>query len=90
MHSDPVAGRDRCLICGGAGRVWTANRERQLLRCVNCRFAWVPQGVARTASGESIYENDAPVFFTEEQKDYYRDEVTIEAACETRLGRPVR
>ena len=60
--------------------MWTSNRERQLLRCVNCRFAWVPQGIARTESGESIYESDTPVFFTDEQKDYYRDEVTIEAA----------
>lgn len=80
MRPEPGSRRDRCLICGGAGHAWTANRDRQLLRCEHCRFAWVPQGVARTESGQSIYESDEPVFFTEEQKDYYRDEVTIEAA----------
>jgi SAM-dependent methyltransferase len=36
--------------------------------------------VARTSTGESIYESGAPIFFTEEQRDYYRDEVTIDAA----------
>jgi SAM-dependent methyltransferase len=71
---------ERCLICGGTGRVWTRHQGRELLRCATCRFAWVAQGVARTQTGESIYECDEPVFFTEEQKDYYRDEVTSEAA----------
>lgn len=70
----------RCPLCGGAGRAWASNGERHLRRCVNCRFGWVPQGVARTASGQSIYETDQPVFFNDEQKDYYRDEVTAEAA----------
>ena len=78
----PEAGvaRDRCSLCGGAGRTWTQNQERQLLRCVACGFAWVPQGVARTAGGQSIYEGETPVFFTDAQRDYYRDEVTTDAA----------
>jgi hypothetical protein len=36
--------------------------------------------VARTNTGESIYESNEPIFFTEEQRDYYRDDVTIDAA----------
>ena len=71
---------DRCLICEGTGDPWTESRGRQLLRCRACGFAWVPQGVARTDTGESIYESDEPIFFTDEQKDYYRDEVTVDAA----------
>jgi SAM-dependent methyltransferase len=72
--------RDRCLICGGAGVSWAERRGRQLLRCPACRFAWVPQGVARTSTGESIYESDQPIFFTDAQSDYYRDEATSDAA----------
>jgi len=34
----------------------------------------------RTASGKTIYDDDAPIFYSEAQADYYRDEVTVEAA----------
>ena len=47
-------------------------------RCASCRFAWVREGLARTASGRSIYDDDAPIFATE--TDYYHDESTIDAA----------
>ena len=70
----------RCLLCGGRGTLWTANRERQLVRCSQCRFAWVPQGVSRTSAGESIYESEQPIFFTDVYKDYYQDAATVEAA----------
>jgi SAM-dependent methyltransferase len=40
----------------------------------------VEQGVARTATGESIYETDAPIFATE--RDYYLDDTAVEAARE--------
>ena len=80
MCPDHGRERDRCSICGGVGSIWTQNPHRQLLRCGSCGFAWVPQGVARTAAGQSIYEGDEPVFFTDAQRDYYRDEVTTEAA----------
>ena len=68
------------MICGGAGRVWTENHGRQLRRCQACRFAWVSQGVARTSTGESIYESSEPIFFTDVQADYYRDEGSVDAA----------
>jgi SAM-dependent methyltransferase len=40
----------------------------------------VPQGVGRTNTGESIYESDEPIFFTDVQSDYYRDDATVDAA----------
>jgi SAM-dependent methyltransferase len=80
MSPDRDRPRDRCLVCGGAGELWTASRGRHLLRCRICRFAWVPQGVGLTSTGESIYESDEPIFFTAIQSDYYRDEATVDAA----------
>jgi SAM-dependent methyltransferase len=38
------------------------------------------QGVKRTGAGLSIYEDATPVFFGDEQADYYRDETAIDAA----------
>ena len=75
-----VAVIDRCLVCGSEGRLWVHRRGRDLVRCRACGFAWIPQGVMRTASGSTIYEDDAPIFFSPEQSDYYRDESTIDAA----------
>src|SRR5258705_8229087 len=72
------ASRDRCLLCGGTGVLWTERRGRHLLRCTRCRFAWVAEGVARTGTGESIYESDQPIFGTE--RDYYLDDTAVEAA----------
>lgn len=34
----------------------------------------------RTPSGTTIYDDDQPVFFTDEGKDYYQDESTVDAA----------
>ena len=71
-----------CLVCGAPGRLWAHERGRDLLRCGRCGFAWVPQGVMRTATGASIYDDDVPIFFTEAQRDYYRDQVAVDAARE--------
>src|SRR6266550_4094526 len=72
------ASRDRCLVCGGTGELWTGGRGRHLLRCRQCGFAWVGEGVARARTGESIYESDQPIFATE--RDYYLDQTAVAAA----------
>ena len=69
-----------CPLCGGAGRTWTRRPGRELRRCAACRFAWIPEGVMRTARGTSIYEDEASLFMTAGQADYYRDDSTVEAA----------
>ena len=65
-------------MCGGAPSRWLQSGSRELMRCRDCRFAWVPQGVARTDTGESIYESDQPIFATE--RDYYLDDTAVESA----------
>ena len=70
--------RERCLVCGAEGTLWIEGRGRHLLRCRECGFAWVAEGVARIGTGESIYESDQPIFATE--RDYYLDETASEAA----------
>ena len=69
-----------CPLCGGASVGWTRRPGRELRRCRQCRFAWVPEGVMRTEKGTSIYEADTTLFVNEEQSDYYRDQSTIDAA----------
>jgi len=74
-------GRVRCDVCGSAGRLWFARGSRQLFRCSSCGFSWVPQGILRTPSGVSIYEDEAGELF-ERQADYYYDESAVDAARE--------
>ena len=49
-------------------------------RCSRCGFRWVPQGVKRSSSGASIYDDESAVFFAEGSADYYLDETAAEAA----------
>lgn len=69
-----------CPLCGAAGRTRTRRAGRELRRCTACAFAWIPQGLARGASGRSIYEDDISHF--DDYADYYQDESTSEAAEE--------
>ncbi len=73
--------RTSCDVCGGAGRPWVVRQGRRLVRCGACGFAWVPEGLARTARGLSIYEDEQLAFF-EQQADYYHDAGAIDAARE--------
>ena len=61
-----------------ASAPWMRRDDRVLRRCAQCRFAWVPQGLAYTAAGVSIYEDETPFFMTPGYADYYRDESAIE------------
>jgi SAM-dependent methyltransferase len=70
----------RCPLCRATTRLWTRRDDRVLRCCTQCRFAWVPQGLARTDAGVSIYEDETPFFMTPAYADYYRDESAIDAA----------
>lgn len=70
----------QCPNCAAAGVTWIVAPGRDLRRCTRCRCAWIVQGVARTDSGRTIYEDSAPVFFDDTQADYYRDETAVDAA----------
>lgn len=45
-----------------------------MLRCEDCDYGWVPQGVARDESGRTIYEDDTPIFLRQGNEEYYLDE----------------
>ncbi len=69
-----------CPLCHGGSRLWSQSGTRELWRCRHCRFAWVPQGVALTEAGVSIYEDEAPFFMSAHNADYYQDEGAVDAA----------
>lgn len=69
-----------CPLCYGQGRLWTRRGTRELWRCRGCRFAWVPQGLALTDAGVSIYEDETPFFMRADNADYYQDESAVDAA----------
>src|SRR5690242_12912449 len=76
--TDPAA-TQACPLCGASSRRWTGQGERELRRCDQCRFAWIPGGVMRTSTGRSIYEDDSSLSMSDEQVDYSRDESPIDA-----------
>ena len=49
------------------------------MRCVRCGYGWVPEGIAITTAGLSIYEDSSRALF-DEQSDYYLDEGASDAA----------
>lgn len=70
----------RCPLCRGGSRLWSRPGPRELWRCRDCQFGWVPQGVALTEAGVSIYEDEAPFFLSADNADYYQDESAVDAA----------
>jgi 2-polyprenyl-3-methyl-5-hydroxy-6-metoxy-1,4-benzoquinol methylase len=65
----------RCTVCDGALEPWFERLGRGVFRCRTCRHIQVTAGVARLASGVSIYEPEhADVFEAHGNQDYYLDE----------------
>ena len=82
MHDSSTSNHsDVCAICGGTSDVWLPHPDRPLRRCSTCGFRWIPQGVARSSSGRTIYDDEASVFFAAGGADYYLDETARDAAA---------
>jgi len=80
MNASNATARTTCQICGATGDLWLASGARRLVRCRECGFTWIPEGVVHTSRGLSIYEDEQLNFYAQ-YTDYYRDESAIDAAC---------
>jgi 2-polyprenyl-3-methyl-5-hydroxy-6-metoxy-1,4-benzoquinol methylase len=74
---NPVDSQRMCPTCSGSSRFWLTKAERSVHRCDACGLVWVPAGVARTDSGETIYEGDNPIFLQDGNDRYYLDETNL-------------
>jgi 2-polyprenyl-3-methyl-5-hydroxy-6-metoxy-1,4-benzoquinol methylase len=72
-----------CLLCGSArARFWKEKAGRRVHRCPDCRCIWVPEGLVRNAQGESIYEEEEPIFLKDGNERYYLDETNLRSCRE--------
>ena len=62
-----------CPICKASAHHWFKKYERSIVRCLNCGFIFVPEGLLLTDSGKTIYEDDENVFNQDGNADYYFD-----------------
>jgi len=79
MNAPHASVRTNCEICGAQGEPWLENRTRRLVRCRDCGFTWIPEGVVHTSRGLSIYEDEHLNFYSQ-YTDYYRDDRAVDAA----------
>jgi 2-polyprenyl-3-methyl-5-hydroxy-6-metoxy-1,4-benzoquinol methylase len=63
-----------CPLCLTPSPRWFEKSGRTIARCPACRVVFVPEGLARTASGATIYESDDPVFLADGNEAYYLDD----------------
>lgn len=68
------AAASSCPLCAAPARPWFVKAGRTVARCASCRVVFVPEGLARTPSGATIYEADAPVFLADGNDEYYLDD----------------
>ena len=67
-----------CLLCSSTrARFWTTKAGRQVDRCPDCHCIWVPDGLVRNDKGESIYEEEEPIFLKDGNEQYYLDETNL-------------
>src|SRR6188474_975759 len=69
-----AAGAAACPLCATPARPWLAKAERTIARCPACHVIFVPEGLARTATGATIYESESPVFLADGNDEYYLDD----------------
>jgi SAM-dependent methyltransferase len=75
-----------CPLCGGTAQPWFAKAGRTIARCGSCRVVFVPEGLARTASGATIYESDTPVFLADGNDEYYLDDESNLASAREKVA----
>lgn len=67
-----------CLLCSSTrARYWTTKAGRAVHRCPDCACIWVPDGLMRNEQGESIYEEEEPIFLKDGNEQYYLDETNL-------------
>jgi SAM-dependent methyltransferase len=69
-----AAGAAACPLCATPARPWLAKAERAVARCPACHVVFVPDGLARTGTGATIYESESPVFLADGNDEYYLDD----------------
>jgi 2-polyprenyl-3-methyl-5-hydroxy-6-metoxy-1,4-benzoquinol methylase len=80
-----AAARPACPVCGTESRPWFVKAGRALARCEACRTVFVPEGLARTAGGTTIYEGDTPVFLADGNDAYYLDDESNLASARAKV-----
>ena len=75
-----------CPVCAAPARPWFVKAGRGIARCSSCRVIFVPEGLARTATGATIYEADAPVFLADGNDEYYLDDESNLASAREKVA----
>lgn len=65
-------------------RFWVEKAGRDVHRCVDCGCIWVPAGLMTNERGESIYEEEEPIFLKDGNEQYYLDE-TNTLSCRAKV-----
>jgi SAM-dependent methyltransferase len=79
-------GTAACPLCATPARPWLAKAERTVARCPACHVIFVPDGLARTATGATIYEDLAPVFLADGNDAYYLDDESNLASAREKVA----
>lgn len=75
-----------CPLCGTGSASWFAKAGRDVARCPSCGLVFVPDGLARTADGATIYEAETPVFLADGNENYYFDDRSNLASAAEKVG----
>lgn len=75
-----------CPLCGTPARPWFVKAGRGIGRCPSCRLVFVPDGLARTEGGATIYEAEIPVFLADGNESYYLDDESNLASARDKVG----
>jgi SAM-dependent methyltransferase len=81
-----AAGAGACPLCAAPARSWFVKAGRAIARCPSCRVVFVPEGLARTASGTTIYESESPVFLADGNDEYYLDDESNLASAREKVA----